>query len=65
VSLNGKAVAVRKQGGRFRARIDLRGLAKGRFTIAIRVATSDGKTFKGKRAYHTCAPKHGAKKPRL
>ena len=64
ISLNGKAVAVRKQGGRFRAGIDLRGLAKGRFTIVIRIATSDGKTFKGKRTYHTCAPKHRAKRPR-
>lgn len=37
--------------------VDLRGLPKGRFTVAIEVTTADGRTAKASRAYRTCTPK--------
>ena len=55
ITFNGKAMKVRKRAGRFRALIDLRGLAKGRFTIVIRVTTTAGDNVTGKRKYRTCA----------
>ena len=65
VNVNGKRVDVNK-GDRFRARVDLRGLPKGRYTVRITVTTTTGRQITGTRAYHTCAPKpisYG--KPRL
>jgi hypothetical protein len=65
VYVNGKPVAVAK-GARFRARVDLRGLPKGRYTVRITVTTTTGRQISGTRAYHTCASKpisYG--KPRL
>ena len=55
LTLNGKAVKVRRKAGRFSATVDLRGLKKGTYTLAIRVTTASGKTLKGNRRYHTCA----------
>jgi plastocyanin len=61
VSVNGRSVAVtrRRVDGKLRhtAEVDLRGLGKGTYTVAI-VATSDkGKELRGKRVYRTCADK--------
>src|SRR4030095_14362554 len=56
VQVNGKRVKVLK-GKRLTARVDLRGLPKGRFTVKITVKTSDGWTLKSTRRYRTCVPK--------
>ncbi len=37
--------------------VDLRGLPKGRFTVAIELTTADGRAVKASRAYRTCTPK--------
>jgi hypothetical protein len=55
LTLNGKSLKVGKKAGRFSAAVDLRGLKKGTYTLAIRVTTASGKTLRGKRRYHTCA----------
>lgn len=39
---------------RFRAFVDLRGLARGTYVVAITVATADGRTLHATRRYHTC-----------
>ena len=65
VTLNGKPARVRKSGGRFRATIDLRGLTKGSFTIAIRITTTDGRTVNGKRRYHTCEKRRTGRRPHV
>jgi hypothetical protein len=39
---------------RFRAFVDLRGLARGTYTVAITVTTTDGQTLHASRRYHTC-----------
>ena len=57
LTLNSKSLKVSKKAGRFSATVDLRGLKKGTYTLAIRVTTASGKTLKGKRRYRTCAPK--------
>ena len=64
VLVNGKAAKVRKVKGRFIARVDLRGLPKGRFTVAIRVTTRDKRKLRGSRRYKTCAKKQTAKRNR-
>jgi hypothetical protein len=65
VDVNGRAVAVVK-GARFHARVDLRGLPKGRYTVRITVLTTSGRQISGTRAYHTCAAKPlRSGKPRL
>ena len=64
VLVNGKRTRIRKVAGRFRARVDLRGLPKGRFTVKLRVTTRDGRTLKGTRRYRTCADKRRAGKRR-
>jgi hypothetical protein len=61
VYVNGKRVKVR-HGKRFTARVNLRGLRKGRFTVRIRLRASDGRTYVAKRRYHTCTPKKKAKR---
>jgi hypothetical protein len=65
VEVNEHAVAVVK-GARFHARVDLRGLPKGRYTVRITVLMTSGRRITGTRAYHTCAarPLPGGK-PRL
>jgi hypothetical protein len=55
LTLNGKALKTRKSAGRFAATVDLRGLRKGTYTLAVRVTTASGKTLKGNRRYHPCA----------
>lgn len=66
VDVNGHRVdAVR--GRRVSARVDLRGLPKGLYTVRITVTTTSGRRITGTRAYHTCAPKplHPRGQPRL
>ena len=65
ITFNGKAVRVTKRAGRFRARIDLRGLAKGRFTIVIRITTTAGDKITGKREYRTCAKRRAGSRGRI
>jgi hypothetical protein len=57
ITVNGKRVKVSKVAGRFTARVDLRGLPKGKFTVKISVSTAAGNTLRGKRSYRTCLPK--------
>lgn len=56
VKVNGKKVKT-LTGKRITAPVDLRGLAKGRFTVSITVKLSNGKSLKGARKYKTCTPK--------
>lgn len=53
VYVNGRRVATRS-GRRTTARIDLRGLPRGRFTVRIRVALVDGRVVRETRVYRTC-----------
>ncbi len=56
VSLNGKLIRTVK-GKRITAKVDLRGLPKGRFKVKIQVTTADGRKVTGTRKYRTCVPK--------
>jgi hypothetical protein len=42
---------------RVTARVDLRGLPRGRYTVSISILLDDGRTIKGKRKYRTCGKK--------
>lgn len=53
VLVNGKRTRVWR-GRRTKARVDLRGLPKGRVTVRIAIRTSTGLTLRGTRSYHTC-----------
>jgi plastocyanin len=61
VSVNGKPVEVKKLviDGTLRhtAQVDLRGLGKGTYTVAIKATTGEGKKLRGTRVYQTCAAK--------
>ncbi len=54
VYVNGKRVKTFRSRGRVRARVDLRGLPRGRFTVRIVVRTNKGRTYVAKRRYKTC-----------
>ncbi len=56
VSLNGKLIRT-VRGKRITAKVDLRGLPKGRFKVKIVVTTVDGRKVTGTRRYRTCVPK--------
>jgi hypothetical protein len=56
VEVNGHTVKV-INGRRSSARVDLRGLPKGHYSVRITVLTTSGRTLRGTRAYHTCEPK--------
>lgn len=56
VKVNGKTATTRK-GAKLTAPIDLRGLPKGKVTVAIAIKLADGRTVRGTRTYRTCAPK--------
>ncbi|HEX8123699.1 MAG TPA: sialidase family protein [Solirubrobacteraceae bacterium] len=58
VYVNGKRVKVVK-GKRLRARVDLRGLPKGRITVKIEGVTRKGVRVRSLRRYRTCATKRG------
>jgi hypothetical protein len=53
VTVAGKRAAI-SYGRRVTARIDLRQLPKGAFTVHIKVKLKSGRTLKGTRRYHTC-----------
>lgn len=52
-----RTLTPKKAGKGLKIDVDLRGLPKGRFTVAIEVAAADGRTVKASRAYRTCTPK--------
>jgi beta-glucosidase len=54
VSVNGRRVRVRRRGGRFVARVDLRGTRAGRATVRVVARTSQGRTVRDRRTYRTC-----------
>jgi DNA-binding beta-propeller fold protein YncE len=56
---------VKHTGGRIRSTINLRNLPRARYTIAITVRLSDGRTLTGKRHYFTCTPARRGGLPRL
>jgi virginiamycin B lyase len=66
VVLNGRRVRT-ERGKQITARIDLRGLPKGRYVVTIAVETKLGKSVTGTRTYHTCAPRpiHPKTPPKL
>jgi hypothetical protein len=51
-----KRVAVRR-GKRLRARINLRGLPRGTFTVKVVARTNRGRRLTSRRTYHTCVPR--------
>jgi putative CocE/NonD family hydrolase len=57
VWVHGKRVKVRRRHGRLVARVDLRGLKKGRYVVRIRAVTQSGRVIHARRAYRTCAKK--------
>jgi hypothetical protein len=55
IQLNGHTIrAVRGSG--LTVPVDLRGLPKGTFTVAIITTDASGKRLIGKRRFHTCVP---------
>ena len=57
VVVNGKKVTATRKGRGFTARVDLRKLPKGRFTVKIRKTLKGGKVKTETRRYRTCVPK--------
>jgi hypothetical protein len=57
VYLDGRVLKVLRRGEYITAKIDLRGLPKGTYTVRIRARTAAGFIVKGARTYHTCVPK--------
>ncbi len=65
VFVNNKSVRVVK-GKRVTAPVNLRGLPKGTFVVRIEITTTDGRSLKGSRTYHTCTKKRsGGSGPKL
>lgn len=58
VRLGRRRLRVQRHGNVFAARIDLRGLPRGAFTVHIRLTTVLGHRIAGSRTFHTCAVKH-------
>ena len=56
VYVNGKRVRVIR-GKRLKARVNLRGLPRGRYTVRVVATTSTGQRLVRKRRYRTCTPK--------
>jgi hypothetical protein len=61
VYVNGKRVRVVRR-KRLTARVDLRGLPKGRFTVKVQAVTRAGKRLTELRSYRTCVPRAKSKK---
>jgi hypothetical protein len=57
VKVNGRTVKT-VSGARLTAPVDLRGLPKGRYTVAITETTITGTVYHGQRRYRTCTPRH-------
>jgi hypothetical protein len=55
VYVDGKRVKVLRR-GRLTARVDLRGLPKGRYTVRVVVITTRGRRIVERRRYRTCIP---------
>jgi hypothetical protein len=45
---------------RFTSPVNLRNLARGRWTLEVRIRLADGRTVKGSRRYRTCVPRRRA-----
>ena len=60
--VRGKRVRTWRARGRVRARVDLRGLPKGRFMARIVVRTTKGRILVRKRRYRTCVSGRGWRK---
>ncbi|HEX2084228.1 MAG TPA: hypothetical protein VHF89_00975 [Solirubrobacteraceae bacterium] len=56
VRVNGRRVRTVRN-VRVTARVDLRGLPRGRYTVSITILLDDGRTIRGKRKYRTCGKK--------
>jgi hypothetical protein len=54
VKVAGKKVKVSKKGGRFVARVNLKGLKKSKFKVAVTVTTTQGRKASDNRTYRTC-----------
>jgi hypothetical protein len=54
VTVGGRAVRVRRSGGRLVARIDLRGRSSKRVTVRVMARTRDGRTLREQRVYRLC-----------
>ena len=57
ITVNGKKVGASRKGRGFTAKVDLRKLPKGRFTVKIRKTLAGGKAKSETRRYRTCTPK--------
>ena len=57
VVVNGKRVTTKRKSGAFTARVDLRKLPRGRFTVKIRKTLEGGAIRNETRRYRTCVPK--------
>jgi hypothetical protein len=62
VFVNRRRVAVRR-GRRVTARVDLRGLPLGRYTVTITLITTRGEVLRGVRRYRTCTPRQRGGRP--
>jgi hypothetical protein len=62
VYVNGHKVKVLR-GKRLTARVNLRGLPRGRFSVRIVLELADGRKITGVRRYHTCTAARPAKRP--
>ena len=60
VFVDGKRVKVLR-GRRLRARVNLRGLPRGRYTVRVVIRTTRGKRIVAKRRYRTCVPERRRK----
>jgi outer membrane protein assembly factor BamB/plastocyanin len=61
VYVNGKRVRTLR-GRRLRARVDLRGLPKGRAVVTVVGRTRKGRTLRERRVYRTCVPRRTARR---
>jgi hypothetical protein len=52
----GKRVRVVRRHGRWTARVDLRGVRKGRFRVRAVIVTRSGRRVIDRRRYRTCVP---------
>ncbi len=57
VTVAGRRAGVRRRGGRLTARVDLRGVRPGRFTVRIAGRTRAGRAVAAARTYRTCVPR--------
>jgi hypothetical protein len=64
VKVRGRRVKTVKR-SRITAPVNLKGLPRGRFSVAITAKALDGRTATGKRTYHTCVRKRGSSGPKL